>query len=230
MNPVERDNRDIELDVLTQDDLDRKAWSVAKCLREVAHQLTYLRKYIGYKGFSQFVSSDDDFIALRRFDRLHSRVLLTLQDHVVQLEESLDILDHSLSGKRTEDIDNGTVRHDQSQSRRELLKRIRRFFERCVLVPTKGLFGLLGDKREKQNPSFGPSTVFGEDEPIDLLASIALFVVASVMLIAPLWILAMVEDMVSRLVVITAFVFVLLGVLNWATLARPFEILVATAG
>ncbi|RYP01377.1 hypothetical protein DL766_004452 [Monosporascus sp. MC13-8B] len=228
MDPVEGDHRDIELDVLTQNDLDRKAW-----------------KYIGYKGFSQFVSSDDDFIALRRFDRLHSRVLLTLQDHVAQLEESLDSLDNSLSGKRAEDIDNGTVRHDQSESRRELLKRIvialkeyakspksllRRFFEQCVLVPTMGLFGLFRDKHEKQNHSLGPSTVFGKDEPVDLLASIALFVVALVMLIAPLWILAMVEEMVSRLLVITAFVFVLLGVLSWATLARPFEVLAATAG
>ncbi|RYO83118.1 hypothetical protein DL762_006286 [Monosporascus cannonballus] len=228
MDPVEGDHRDIELDVLTQNDLDRKAW-----------------KYIGYKGFSQFVSSDDDFIALRRFDRLHSRVLLTLQDHVAQLEENLDSLDNSLSGKRAEDIDNGTVRHDQSESRRELLKRIvialkeyakspksllRRFFEQCVLVPTMGLFGLFRDKHEKQNHSLGPSTVFGKDEPVDLLASIALFVVALVMLIAPLWILAMVEEMVSRLLVITAFVFVLLGVLSWATLARPFEVLAATAG
>ncbi|RYP90704.1 hypothetical protein DL770_003169 [Monosporascus sp. CRB-9-2] len=93
-----------------------------------------------------------------------------------------------------------------------------------------GLFGLFRDKQEKQSPSFSPSTVFGKDEPVDLLASIALFVVASVMLIAPLWILAMVEDMVSRLVVITAFVFVLLGVLSWATLARPFEVLAAAAG
>ncbi|RYP19489.1 hypothetical protein DL765_003329 [Monosporascus sp. GIB2] len=93
-----------------------------------------------------------------------------------------------------------------------------------------GLFGLFRDKHEKQNPSLGPSTVFGKDEPVDLLASIVLFVVALVMLIAPLWILAMVSEMVSRLAVITTFVIVFLGVLSWATLARPFEVLAAAAG
>jgi hypothetical protein len=69
-------------------------------------------KYIGYKGYSDFISSDDDFFILRRFDSLNTRIALLLQDQVSSLEEQLSKLDNSLSCRECEDTNNGTFRDD----------------------------------------------------------------------------------------------------------------------
>jgi hypothetical protein len=108
----------------------------------------------------------------------------------------------------------------------------RRLFERWVLCPTQGLFGSfkgrIGHKPEEAY--LKPTTVYGRDEPVDVLASCAVFVTVLSMLIAPLWILAFVEDVTKKLAVITAFTIVLVGILTAATLAKPFETLAVTAG
>ena len=67
------------------------------------------------------MSSDDDFIALRRFDRLHCRILLRLQDQASELESRLDSVDVRLSKRSSPDIDNGCVRSD-TEERKELLE------------------------------------------------------------------------------------------------------------
>ena len=74
-----------------------------------------VRKYVGYKEFAKFVSSSDDFFAVRRFDRVHCRLLLRLQDQISELEEQLDLLDSKLSDRECEDVDNGTVRSDRKE-------------------------------------------------------------------------------------------------------------------
>jgi hypothetical protein len=83
------------------------------------------RKYIGYKELAKYVSSDDDFFALRRFDRAHCRLLLTLQDQVAEIESELDLVDARLSHRDAEDVDNGTVRRDTPE-RKEILARLHR--------------------------------------------------------------------------------------------------------
>ena len=108
--------------------------------------------------------------------------------------------------------------------------KIRRLFEQFILAPTSGLFGLLlrtppGDEAYAES-----TTVMGEDEHVDAIAAAAIFIVALTMLIAPLWTLAVLEDIFRKLAVITAFTLVLLLVLTWGTLARPLEILAAAAG
>lgn len=99
-------------------------------------------------------------------------------------------------------------------------------------MPTKGLFGTLlrtpppynhNDVAFKRTPQ-------GSDEQVDSLASVTIFVSAMVMLIAPLWVLAVVESLYQKLGVITAFLLVFLAILAWGTLSKPFEILAATAG
>ncbi|KAI3337187.1 hypothetical protein HD806DRAFT_542893 [Xylariaceae sp. AK1471] len=70
----------------------------------------------------------------------------------------------------------------------------------------------------------------GSDEAIDIFGSVAVFVAASAMLIAPLWILQSLDTPQSRLMVITIFAVVCLAFLSVATLGRPFERLAATAG
>jgi hypothetical protein len=89
----------------------------------LAHSLT--RKYIGYKEFARYVSSDDDFLALRRFDRTHCRLLLMLQDQVAELEGELDSIDARLSQRDAEDVDNGSMRKDV-QERTDVLEKLHR--------------------------------------------------------------------------------------------------------
>lgn len=275
----QQNGHDEERAEITQEELDAKPW-----------------KYIGYKDFAAFVASDEDFFVLRRFDRLHSRVLLALQADIAWLEESLDVLDARLSAKDARDVDNGSVREDQ-HDRKALLSRIsqqlrnydtllchylqlksrpsapktnvrniktwldnnngpiqekevefiikedlitvaknrkspaRMFFERRILVPTNGLFGLLTRKGEKEgSPSDRHTILRGNDEHVDVFGAITIFTAAAVMLIAPLWILAGVDELHQKLAAITIFLAVFLFVLSWGTSARPFEMLAATAG
>lgn len=86
---------------------------------------THYRKYIGYKEFARYISSGDDFLALRRFDRVHSRLLLVLQDQVVELESELDAIDARLSKRTATDLDNGCIRNDV-QERRDVLEKLHR--------------------------------------------------------------------------------------------------------
>lgn len=50
-----------------------------------------------------------------------------------------------------------------------------------------------------------------------------------VMLIAPLWVLAVTHGTMKRLGVITGFVVLFLGLIAFTTVARPFESLAAAA-
>ncbi|KAK2609210.1 hypothetical protein QQS21_002292 [Conoideocrella luteorostrata] len=70
---------------------------------------TFPWKYTGYKGLTSFVASDQDFFALRRFDRLHTRVLLALQAQLRSLETQLDDLDARCASSRTKLSDDGLV-------------------------------------------------------------------------------------------------------------------------
>jgi len=50
-------------------------------------------KYEGYPAFSEWMASSDDFMLFRRFGQLNARVLLLLQDRIVQMEEKLSKID-----------------------------------------------------------------------------------------------------------------------------------------
>jgi hypothetical protein len=95
----------------------------------VLELLTTCRKFIGYKEFAKHVGSHDDYFVLRRFDRLHSRGLLVLQDRLSKIEEDLDILDNSLSDRGAKDVDNGTIRNDTPE-RKQLLEEMLLALER----------------------------------------------------------------------------------------------------
>lgn len=69
-------------------------------------------KYVGYPGYTKFISSDDDFYILRRFDKLNVRLCLRLQDEISGLEEHLSCLDDEYSRRESEDVNNGTFRDD----------------------------------------------------------------------------------------------------------------------
>jgi hypothetical protein len=92
---------------LTQDEIDQKPW-----------------KYIGYKGYSDFIASENDFLILRRFASVSARIALELQDEVVILEERLEELDRESSRREMQDVDNGTFRDDIPE-RKEVLRGLR---------------------------------------------------------------------------------------------------------
>lgn len=91
---------------LTQEEIERKPW-----------------KYIGYRGYANFISSENDFYIVRRFGALNVRVVLALQDQVSVLEEQLKDLDQDYSGRSAVDIHNGSFRNDRDQ-RTQLLGEI----------------------------------------------------------------------------------------------------------
>jgi hypothetical protein len=71
------------------------------------------------------MASDQAFFILRRFGTLNARVLLALQDEIVELEDQLNLLDEEASRKETPlNLDNGTFRDDPFSDRRELVTKI----------------------------------------------------------------------------------------------------------
>jgi hypothetical protein len=86
-------------------------------------------KYIGYKKYSWFLASDDDFLIFRRFGTLNARVLLLLQDELTVAEEKLKALDEQYSLKDAPRLHNGSFRIEQreekQQERRKLLLEIK---------------------------------------------------------------------------------------------------------
>ena len=81
-------------------------------------------KYLGYRAFSKVIASDDDFLFLRRFGTLHSRVLLSQQDFLSELEERLESIDKNQARESVEDIHNGTFRDDEILVRSALIEDI----------------------------------------------------------------------------------------------------------
>lgn len=81
-------------------------------------------KYVGYRGFCEFVTSDNDFFVLRRFSELTARVLLALQDELSELESQLSILESQLSSISAPDVHNGSFREETSETRLNLIHEI----------------------------------------------------------------------------------------------------------
>ncbi|CAI6092007.1 unnamed protein product [Clonostachys chloroleuca] len=81
-------------------------------------------KYVGYDGYSKFIASDSDFFILRRFSTLNVRIALALQDEVSHLEEKLTALDEKYSKKSHADVNNSTLRSDQKEDRKAVVRDI----------------------------------------------------------------------------------------------------------
>lgn len=81
------------------------------------------RKYLGYRAFSTYMASDTDYFAIRRFDNLFTRTILSRQDNLSHLEEKLEELDNKYTYSEERDYHNGTIRDDLPE-RKELVKEI----------------------------------------------------------------------------------------------------------
>ncbi|KAF2658978.1 hypothetical protein K491DRAFT_651838 [Lophiostoma macrostomum CBS 122681] len=249
-------------------------------------------KTIGYRGYSTFLASDNDFLVFRRFGTLNTRVLLLLQDEISVLEQKLEDLDITHSQPAATDIHNGSFRQEVLPERRALLlevhKKIREYNELLIqnstlqsaprvpqrniasldnwlhnkknaildeeaayiqhrhdlvpLVPKaiSGLRQLLEQSshfrfsslwRKKPPPSADHDEAihYSSDRRIDAFIGVAVTIMGMLMLIVPLWVLAVTEGMLKRLGVITGFVVLFLCLVAFATVAKPFEALAAAA-
>lgn len=68
------------------------------------------------------MSSDNDFFVLRRFGKVGARVLLYMQDQIVELEEELRKQDDFCKSAPKELADSGTFRGDQNSKRRDIMR------------------------------------------------------------------------------------------------------------
>lgn len=79
-------------------------------------------KYIGYRVFSKWMASDQAFCIVRRFGDLNMRVMLALQDEIVELEDKLRVLDQRESRNWMPDgVENGSFRNDTCGERKILV-------------------------------------------------------------------------------------------------------------
>ncbi|KAL2842798.1 hypothetical protein BJX68DRAFT_270430 [Aspergillus pseudodeflectus] len=79
------------------------------------------KKDIGYAGYVELIASADNFWIFRRFDRLNARVMLSMQDEIVDLEQNLDAVDKTAAAEAGDDVNNGTFRNDTNARRRSLV-------------------------------------------------------------------------------------------------------------
>jgi hypothetical protein len=93
---------------LSQKELDEKPW-----------------KYIGYKGYSSFLSSENDFLIFRRFGTASAHIALGLQDRVTVLENQLEALDKKYSLREAEDVHNGSFRQEE-EDRAKVFEHLRK--------------------------------------------------------------------------------------------------------
>lgn len=77
------------------------------------------------------------------------------------------------------------------------------------------------------------TTIYSEERSIDKFVTCVTIALGLAMLIAPLWLLRYVyaqgPDLTKRLWVITAFICAFTGVLSFVAVAKPFEVVAATA-
>jgi hypothetical protein len=82
---------------------------------------------VGYRDFSRWVASDQAWFITRRFSTLNARIILRLQDNVVELEKKLNKLDlqYSQSSDIMGDNDethNGSFRLEAFNDRKKVIK------------------------------------------------------------------------------------------------------------
>ncbi|RYC62439.1 hypothetical protein CHU98_g3789 [Xylaria longipes] len=80
-------------------------------------------KYVGYRRYAEFISSDSDLLIFRRFGALNARVGLLLQDKISLLEQNLINMDNEYSRRDADPINSGSLRDDM-EDREALLNEI----------------------------------------------------------------------------------------------------------
>ncbi|KIN05273.1 hypothetical protein OIDMADRAFT_78820, partial [Oidiodendron maius Zn] len=222
----------------TQEELDDKPW-----------------KYLGYRGYSEFLASENDWLIFRRFGVESARVALGLQNRVSSFSHQLSSLDKKYSRRDAQDVHNGSFRGDQDDRKKvfdalhqSILEYSGGYLDEELdlfsLVPRektslrklldksrvfRHLF-LLRKSKTPELPLYNKSWVhYFSDELMDRCVTMVIVSVGTLMLVAPMWILQALGSQQQKLWVITAFLLSFVVMISHATMARPFEILAATA-
>ncbi|CZR67627.1 uncharacterized protein PAC_17526 [Phialocephala subalpina] len=104
---------------------------------------------------------------------------------------------------------------------------LRRLLERWK---TFRIHWLWKEEKAPELPLYDKENVnYISDKKIDTFITVLIIVVGMAMLIAPMWVLEYLSKPVAKLGTITAFVVVFLGCVSYASVAKPFEVLAATA-
>ncbi|KAF2968578.1 hypothetical protein GQX73_g4999 [Xylaria multiplex] len=261
---------------ILREDIERKPW-----------------KYVGYRGYTSFLASEDDFFILRRFNSLNIRIALLLQDEIAVLENKLAKIDERTSKKNAEDVHNGSFRQDSTSrsvvlseirqrilkynefvlqhaemkkfqaARRQDIRSLRNWHHNhdyAAILPEEweylehddDLFAviqkdktplrrLIDNSRRLRTLSIwrqgsqdalnddGDWVSYYSDKRMNTFASAIIVSLGAILLLAPLWILYVLERSALKLAVITIFITTFLVILSFIMVAKPFEALGVTA-
>jgi len=79
-------------------------------------------KYVGYKGFSKWMASEDDFFVFRRFGKLNAGAILWMQDRISHIETRLEQIHEEIADSQDGYQRNSSFRWDiQNQPERDEL-------------------------------------------------------------------------------------------------------------
>jgi hypothetical protein len=103
---------------------------------------------------------------------------------------------------------------------------LRRLLERSQKFRLWKTWHVKRDDLESHDPDH---EIYTSDEQIEGFVTLTIGSVGLVMLIAPLWILKFVDGPVTSLTIITSFIVLFMCLVSFASVAKPFESLGATA-
>lgn len=268
---------------------------------------------MGYRAFSTFLDSDNNFLVFRKFGTLNSRLLLYLQDKIAVAEKELGEIDLHYSKEETGDVNNGSFRQEMIVERVQALERIhllikeyskdpqikyealnfliledglllqysaicawpeapksnvqsvrnwlhstknaiydeetayinrshdlvslapkaksplRRFFERSSYFRLAKIWKRKPSEDIDFSLPYPGMAYYMDDSRVENFIRFLITVLGMIMLITPLWVLAITHGTMKRLGVITGFIILFLSLVAFTTTARPFESLAATA-
>ncbi|GJN72575.1 hypothetical protein PLIIFM63780_006637 [Purpureocillium lilacinum] len=102
---------------------------------------------------------------------------------------------------------------------------VRLLMERCAPLLHSRLFRI----KAKSNQAQSGTTLYFSNTRFDAFVTFTVIAAGLMLLLGPMWWLQFVADPVKRLGIITGFVLLFTGLLASATVAKPFEVMAATA-
>ncbi|KAI0125318.1 hypothetical protein BJ170DRAFT_727234 [Xylariales sp. AK1849] len=186
----------------------------------------------GYPAFSQWMSSSEDFLVLRRFGHLNARVLLLMQDRIIQLEESLADIDAIARQSPDEMADSSSLRDDPQVERTRVLDRLivmLKNYNEYLATYSQVKGWRSAQKYHLDNVENWFWNHRGAIADVDVMVFGFIISLGLLLLLGPMWALQFVTDNVKQLTIITVFILIFTALLSSATVAKPFEVLAATA-
>ena len=96
-------------------------------------------------------------------------------------------------------------------------------------TPLIRLSRLVRAKPDPESHVISSYTNYASDEALAMLTTVSIIVLGLCMLLGPMWWLEFVSDSKKRLLIITVFLTIFMGLMSTATVNRPFEVVAASA-